>query len=147
MEIVLKRMARKEAYTIGRLYVDGMLVCNTLEDRDRLFFGQDKVMHETAIPCGRYSVSLNSYSPKFGNRSFYKETCGGCLPLINNVPGFTGIRIHCGNTVDDTSGCILVGINDKVGRVSNSQATFKTLMDKYLTPARQRREPVYITIQ
>lgn len=97
MELLLKRIARKPTYTIGRLYVNNVYVCDVLEDYDRIYFGGSKVAGKTAIPCGRYEVLLNNYSPKFGNREPYKSLCGGCVPLISNIPNFSGVRIHCGN--------------------------------------------------
>lgn len=97
MELLLKRIARKPTYTIGRLYVNNTYLCDTLEDYDRIFFGGSKVPGKTAIPSGRYEVVLNSYSPKFGSREPYRSLCGGCVPLIADVPNFSGVRIHCGN--------------------------------------------------
>lgn len=146
MEILLKRIARKPTYTIGRMYINNVYVCDVLEDYDRIYFGGSKVAGKTAIPCGRYKVVLNNYSPKFGNREPYKSLCGGCVPLINNVPNFSGVRIHIGNTEADTDGCPLVGKNTLVGKVTDSRNTFTTLMTKYLNPARKRGEKVYITI-
>lgn len=147
MEILLKRIARKQAYTIGKLYINGVYFSDTLEDYDALYFGKPKVMHKTAIPCGRYEVLLDNYSPKFGNREPYKTLCGGCVPLINKVPNFSGVRIHIGNDSNDTDGCPLVGRNTVVGKVTNSRSTFELLMKKHLNPARKRKEKVYITIQ
>ena len=69
------------------------------------------------------------------------------MPLISNIPNFSGVRIHIGNTENDTDGCPLVGRNTVVGRVTDSKATFTMLMNKYLTPARNRKEKVYITIK
>lgn len=100
MELRLKRIARKEKYTIGKLYVNGTYVCDTLEDRDRFFRGESKVAGETAIPCGRYEVSQNYYSPRFGSKSPYKEVCNGYVPRLMEVPFFAGVLIHCGNYAD-----------------------------------------------
>lgn len=147
MEITLKRIARRPTYTIGRLYINGVYLCDTLEDYDRIYFGGSKVAGKTAIPCGRYEVILNNYSPRFGAQKFYKDVCNGLLPLIANVPNFSGIRIHVGNSEADTDGCVLVGENKVVGRVVNSKATFKKLMDAHMTPARKRKDRVFITIQ
>lgn len=146
MELLLKRIARKPTYTIGRLYVNGTYLCDTLEDYDRIYFGGSKVPGKTAIPCGRYEVVLNSYSPKFGAREPYRSLCSGCVPLIADVPNFSGIRIHIGNTESDTDGCPLVGFNKTKGRVDDSRQAFATLMQKHLTPARNKKEKVYITI-
>ena len=126
MELKLKRIARKEDYTIGKLYIDGVYFCDTLEDTDR-GMKQDmqlpelkeiKVAGRTAIPTGKYCVYLTK-SPRFGR----------VLPLVYDVPAFSGIRIHSGNTHDDTQGCILVGQNKIVGRVINSRQTMDKLME------------------
>jgi hypothetical protein len=135
MKLVLKRIAKKSNYTIGKLYVDGTYFCDTLEDTDRGLsdsmkiteIQSKKVYGETAIPTGVYDVTLNVYSPKFGAKSFYKEVCNGYLPRLLNVKGFDGILIHSGNKPTDTLGCILVGENKAVGQVLNSQTTFKKL--------------------
>lgn len=147
MELLLKRIARKPTYTIGNLYVNGKKVCDTLEDYDRIHFGGSKIPGKTAIPCGRYEVVLNNYSPKFGSKEPYRSICGGCVPLISNVPNFVGVRIHIGNKESDTDGCPLVGYNKRVGMVIDSRQAFTMLMNKYLTPARNRKEKVYITIK
>ena len=100
-ELTLERLYLKADYTIGRLLVDGDYFCDTLEDRvrdynkdgDLLDEGEGKVYGETAIPYGRYSVVV-SHSPKFRRD----------LPLLLNVPHFTGIRIHAGNHAGHTEG-------------------------------------------
>ena len=109
MNIELNRITRKLSYTIGRLFVDGKYFCDTLEDRCRDLDKEKKVMNETAIPEGIYEVIVN-VSAKFRRK----------LPLLLDVPHFSGIRIHRGNTDKDTSGCILVGENKQQGRVINS---------------------------
>jgi hypothetical protein len=135
MEIVLERKWKKPNYTIGILSIDGKRFCETLEDTDRglrdsMSIGQIKSLkkpHITAIPTGVYEVNLNTVSPKFGSRSFYKEVCKGKVPRLLNVKGFDGILIHAGNKAEDTDGCILVGQNKVVGQVINSQVTFREL--------------------
>ena len=109
MNIELNRITRKLSYTIGRLFVDGKYFCDTLEDRCRDLDKEEKVMNETAIPEGTYEVIVN-VSARFKRK----------LPLLLDVPHFSGIRIHRGNTDKDTSGCILVGENKQPGRVINS---------------------------
>lgn len=116
MNLLLKRIALKPTYTIGRLYIDGNRFCDTIEDRVRK--DGKKVPGLTAIPAGKYKVTL-SWSPRF------KKT----LPLLHDVPNFSGVRIHSGNTEKDSEGCIIVGVNDKVGWVSNSRATMSKLME------------------
>lgn len=146
----LHRIAYKDNYTIGRLYVDGKYVCDTLEDPDRDLTQDDpleeikavKVKGKTAIPTGTYRVLLGVVSPRFGQKAFYKEVCKGCVPRLQNVPGFDGILIHVGNTAEDTDGCILVGYNKVVGRVVNSKEAFKKVWK-----ALQGDERIYITIK
>lgn len=136
MQLRLKRIAKRNTYTIGKLYIDGEYFCDTIEDKDRGLkqntpleqIKKVKVQHQTAIPVGEYEVTLNAVSPRFSKRSFYRTTCnGGRVPRLLNVPGFEGILIHVGNTASDSSGCILVGNNSQVGKVLNSTATFKKL--------------------
>ena len=154
MRLTLQRIAKKETYTIGRLYVDGIYVCDTVEDKDRGLkshhpleqISKVKVYGETAIPMGTYVIDMDRVSPKFSSRSWAKPY-GGKIPRLRSVPGFESILIHTGNTAASSLGCILVGINDKVGRVSDSQKTFKRLMDDYLIPAHERGETITITIQ
>ena len=154
MRLTLRRIAKKETYTIGHLYVDGIYVCDTVEDKDRGLkshhpleqISKVKVYGETAIPMGTYVIDMDRVSPKFSSRSWAKPY-GGKIPRLRSVPGFEGILIHPGNTAASSLGCILVGINDKVGRVSDSQKTFKRLMDDYLVPAHERGETITITIQ
>ena len=111
MEIRVKRIALKETYTIGRLYIDGEYICDTIEDKVR----DIKIQNETAIPYGRYKVAMNYKSPKYSNFDKYKwaKEYDGYLPRLIDVPEFDGILIHVGNTSLDTSGCILVGENKK----------------------------------
>lgn len=123
MELRLDRKWKKEKYTIGRLYVNGELWCNTLEDpvREIAKDGSGKIKGVTAIPKGRYRV-LVTMSPKFHRM----------LPYVMNVPHFEGIRIHSGNTAKDTEGCILVGENTKKGMVLNSRKWEKEVTDLLL---------------
>lgn len=127
MRLTLIRIANKPNYCIGKLYIDGVYFCDTLEDVDR---GLDDTMSEneilslkvkgqTAIPTGIYPISI-TYSPK------YKRM----MPLLNNVKGYSGIRIHSGNTHKDTEGCLLVGKNKEVGKVLDSRATYNALFKK-----------------
>ena len=154
MRLTLRRIAKKETYTIGRLYGDGTYFSDTVEEKDRGLkshhpleqISKVKVYGETAIPMGTYTIDMDKVSPKFSSRSWAKPY-GGKIPRLRSVPGFEGILIHPGNTAADCLGCILVGINDKVGRVSDSQKTFKCLMDDYLVPAHERGETITITIQ
>ena len=156
MKLELERKWPKATYTIGRLYVDGVLFCNTLEDRDRGLKQSDnldyiktrKVYGETAIPKGTYTVSMNVTSPKYAAVSWYWQLCKGKMPRLQNVPGFEGILIHPGgsNGPLDTMGCVLVGRNTKVGKLTESKATFKALY-KEMKKASDRGEAITITIE
>ncbi len=153
MKLRIERKWPKPTYTIGRLYIDGIYYCNTLEDRDRglvqtqsrEYIHAHKVHGETAIPKGIYGVTLNVTSPKYAAVSWYWQLCRGKMPRLVNVPGFDGILVHPGNTALDSSGCILVGKNTKVGQLTESKATFKTIY-KILKAAADRGEEITIEI-
>ena len=153
MEIKVKRIARKEAYTIGKMYVDGAYVCDTLEDKDRGLTSnmsvaqicRVKIKGETPIPTGRYLGDMKTVSPRFGGRAQY-QFCKGRLPRLCNTPGYQGVLVHCGNTAKDTDGCILVGENKEKGKVRNSTATFRKLYP-ILKAADERGEQIWITIE
>lgn len=125
MKLTLKRFHFADTYTIGKLFINGKEFCDVLEDvvRDKNKDGdlQDpgeaKVYGRTAIPFGTYKVVLT-----MSNR--FKIV----LPLLVDVPEFEGIRIHAGNTHEDTHGCLLVGENKERGKVLNSRATMDKLM-------------------
>lgn len=138
MNIELKRIALKDTYTIGKLYIDSAYFCDTLEDKDRGIEDSmpiEKIMflkkpHITAIPTGTYTVILN-YSNRFKR----------IMPLVMNVKGFAGIRIHAGNTDEDTDGCILVGENKAKGKVLNSKDTYNRLLERI-----KSADKVYLTV-
>jgi hypothetical protein len=115
MKLTLKRNFKGADYTIGKLYIDGHYFCDTLEDTVRP--DGKKIARKTAIPAGDYKV-IKSYSPRFKK----------ILPEILNVPNFTGVRIHAGNTAKDTDGCILLGLNKTKGAVLDSQTTMAYFM-------------------
>ena len=130
MTITLSRDYPKADYTIGRLYIDGQFFCNTLEDTDRGLTNRMteqqirfvKIIARTAIPKGEYQIET-TYSPKYKRK----------MPQLLHVKGFEGIRIHSGNTADDTEGCILLGKNTAKGRLTESRATvqeFERLLQK-----------------
>ena len=147
MEILVKRIAKKPKYTIGKLYIDGQYICDTLEDADRGLnqnmsleeIKNKKVYGETAVPTGTYKVDMNTVSPKFKSRTWAKPY-GGKLPRLVNVPGFDGVLTHPGNLPQDTLGCLLVGKNDVVGKVTNSVYYFNKIMTELL------KDPNNITI-
>ncbi|MBQ3325472.1 MAG: phage holin family protein [Muribaculaceae bacterium] len=156
----LERTALKAKYTIGHLYVmqEGkkVYVCDTIEDtvRDVNKNGrfdppnEVKIKTLTAIPYGRYEVSMRTKSPKFSNYSKYPyaKKYNGYMPRLLNVNHFEGILIHPGSSEKSSAGCIIVGYNKVVGRVVDSQQAFYHLMDNYLWPARKRGQKIYITI-
>lgn len=142
MELRVKRVALKSDYTIGRLYVNGEYVCDTLEDAVR----NTKIYGKTAIPCGTYKITMDVVSPKFKDRSWAKPY-DGKLPRLIDVPNYEGVLIHVGNTAEDTSGCLLVGQNRAVGKLVNSTQTFMSLMEKHLIPAKNSGEEITITYE
>ena len=165
MELILKRIAKKKDYTIGRLSIPPLHLprggeseasprgglegvasrggmegassfCDTLEPTWRDYaHGGRKLKGRSAIPEGRYPVVI-TWSPRL------KEW----LPLLVNVPMFEGIRIHAGNTAADTKGCILVGENLKKGMVLNSRTWLKRLKER-IVEAKDRGEAVWITVE
>lgn len=153
MKIVLDRKWRKSEYTIGRLYINDEFFCNTLEDTDRELdqnmdlrvLRNKKIPNQTSIPTGTYEITLSVKSPKFSTYNFYDEVCDGYLPRLLNVPGFTGILIHCGSNASHSSGCILVGNNTIKGGLTNSKETFKALYNK-LNSAKENGEKIIIEI-
>lgn len=142
MNIILNRIAKKAKYTIGKLYINDKYFCDTLEDTDRGLtqsmteqqIGSKKVYGETAIPTGTYRIII-SYSNKFKKQ----------MPLLLNVPGFAGIRIHSGNTEKDSLGCILVGKNKSVGKVLESRDTYSKLFS--ILQEANKKETIKITIK
>ena len=124
MRLLLDRKYKKPGYSIGKLYINGFYFCDTLEDKDRGLkqsmelkeLKKLKVAKETAIPTGSY-VLIISYSKKFKRD----------LIAVIDVPAYSGIRIHSGNTAKDTEGCILVGKNKEVGKVINSRYYYENL--------------------
>lgn len=153
MKILLKRIYKKEKYTIGNLYINNVFFCNTLEDTDRGLTSQmsleeiksKKIYGETAIPTGTYSINMNTVSPKFKDRAWAKPY-KGMLPRLENVKGYEGVLIHVGNNQEATSGCLLVGENKIKGKVINSTATFYELIT-VLLKAKSAGESIELTIE
>ena len=148
MEFVLKRIAKKKGYTVGKLYIKKPIIdeylrgekfiylCDTLEPQWRDYAkGAYKVKGKSAIPEGRYAVVI-TYSPKFKK----------WLPLLLGVKNFSGIRIHAGNTAKDTQGCILVGLNREVGKVLYSRKHLNIVKSK-IVEAKDKGEGVWIEIR
>ena len=148
MRIRIDRAWCKDSYTISRVFIngvrfgDGKKWCSVLEDTDRGLtqsmsveeIKKLKVYGQTAIPRGIYEVQI-TYSPKFKRM----------LPILRDVKGFSGIRIHPGNTPSDSLGCLLPGVNDTVGRVSNSVYWFNLLFAR-IQEAEKSGEKIMIEI-
>lgn len=141
MNLTLKRKTYTNKSTIGDLSINGVFFCNTLEDvsRDKNKdgdlndVGETKVYAKTAIPSGKYEVVIT-----FSNR--FKKY----MPLLIDVRGFAGIRIHKGNKPEDTEGCILLGQNPSIDWISNSSVTVEKFMK--LLKSVERKEKIFITI-
>lgn len=129
MKIRVERKWPRDKYIIGRIYIDGKYICNSLEPAWK------NNARYTAIPPGTYEVILN-YSPKFRR----------VLPLLLNVPGRSSIRIHKGNYPKDTQGCILPGENTKVGAVLNS-TKYEEQFVKLCYAAKARRDVITLEIR
>lgn len=141
MELTLERKIRTDISTIGRMSIDNLFECFILEDMDRGLkqsmpiseIAKLKVFGKTAIPSGRYEVIL-SYSNRFKK----------IMPLLINVPGYEGIRIHSGNKAEDTEGCLLTGSSQGKDWVNQSRNAFDALFNKL--KAVSDKEKIFITI-
>lgn len=131
MRLHLERLDMAPLYTIGRLSINGDYECLTLEDPVR---AGPKVPGRTAIPFGHYPIAI-TWSPRFQRD----------LPLLEYVRGFTGVRIHPGNTVADTDGCILVGVERDGPTLRRSRDAFDILFAR-LQAAQRNAEPISIDI-
>ena len=137
MKLELQRVKLADTFTVGKLYADGEFICYTLEDTVREVEGQPvsewKIKGQTAIPRGNYAVSI-TFSQRFQVN----------LPILHDVLGFEGVRIHTGNSSKDTEGCILVGEawDGSSGWIGSSKIAFSLLMPKIENAA----EPVTILI-
>jgi hypothetical protein len=118
MRLELQRKWFTEQSTIGELYIEGVRQCFVLEDRFRLPWDA-KVYGRTCIPCGTFPVAI-THSPRFGIE----------MPLLLNVPGFSGVRIHTGNSPADTEGCLLPGLERDADRVLQSREAYASLFEK-----------------
>ena len=155
MELKLKRLKSTfdKDYVIGKLYINDVYYCDTLEDKWRNL-SQDmteedikkvKVKGQTCIPRGRYRITLNIISPKFYKKTYYKRFCNGKMPRLIEVKGYSGVLIHCGSNTSHTDGCILCGFNEIKGMLLRSQEAFEKVYNK-LREARDKSEEIYINI-
>lgn len=126
MDLELRRQPTSDYCTLGRLFVDGTFFCFTLEPSERA--------QHPDVPPGIYKVQIN-YSVRFKR----------LLPLVMGVPGRSGIRIHPGNTEDDTEGCILLGTGQTATSVTNSRTACELFQSKIAQPL-ARQELVALTI-
>lgn len=120
MKILVQRDIFTDKSTTSKVYVDDKFFCYGLEDVDRKLEcnPECKVYGETAIPRGEYKVIID-FSQRFQK----------LMPRVLDVPGFTGVRIHPGNTQADTHGCLLVGTGRGADVVTNSRAAYGKLLD------------------
>ena len=140
MNLELFRNKSNAACTIGELFIDGEHECYTLEDIVREQDGVPvelwKIKGQTAIPAGTYVVTL-TMSARFGR----------VMPLLNNVDGYTGIRMHPGNTAADTDGCIETGLQvaDDQESILQSRIAFEHVLER-LYAADERGEEITISV-
>ena len=152
LEILIERYDYGADYTQGRVYVDGMYFGESIEPFSRHLSNsmslaeikRRKVAGRTAIPTGRYRVTL-AVSPRLKGRAYAKKY-GGKFPLLNDVPGFSGILEHPLNYGHESAGCIGVGEWWKPGVIARATDGHYDLMDYYIVPASNRGQEVYITI-
>lgn len=141
MKLTIKRTITRNSYTLGKLYVDGVYFCDTLEDKDRGLtqnmsteqIKSMKVPGETAIPKGTYRVTLDVVSPKFSKYPFYMQTCGGKLPRLIDVKGYEGVLIHVADGPKRDSlvqGCIGIGNLSAEEYLMNGKKVFAELYNK-----------------
>lgn len=126
MELYLKRYTYADTYTLGNITFDNYdISIPTVEDKVRQ--DGEKVYGETAIPAGRYKVLLDVVSPKFSKYPFYMEVCEGKLPRLQDVPGFSGILLHCGINEENSLGCPI--LNNRNAPLEKSKEYFIQMMD------------------
>jgi hypothetical protein len=140
LKFTLQRFPAGITSTIGELLVDGEPFTYCLEDLPRPV----KVKAETRIPAGTYTVLL-TVSPAVATGKLWSPLSSTELPLLVNVPGFDGVRIHAGNTDKDTQGCLLVGDWHGGEFLKNSRKTLEKLCD-LMVAAKLMKQPVTIEI-
>ena len=135
MKLVLKRITFTENETVGKLFVDSVYFCDTLEDCDRkIEDGGEKIAGKTAIPRGTYKVTID-----WSNR-FQKNMIKVC-----DVPKFEGVRIHGGVDHTHTEGCPLVGKIATGNTLQNSRITTDKLF-KLIQDALANKATVTLTV-
>lgn len=152
LELLVERNLFGDTYTMGRFYVDGMPFGDTIEPCSLHLSNSmpleeikaKKVYGKTAIPMGRYKLSLE-VSPSLKGRSYAKKY-GGKFPYLVDVPCWNSVMIHPFNRGSESRGCISVAEYLSPGVVKNATKGYQDLMDFYLVPAFERGQDVYITI-
>lgn len=153
MVITVERKWKKDTYTIDILYVDGVRFSEALEDKDRGLkdsmsdaeIKMKKVYGQTAIPTGKYKLAM-TYSTKFAARTWASKYNGKVLE-VQGVKGFSGVRVHPGNTAAESLGCIFPGRNLEKGKVLQSTKYYYKLLDEYVLPAIAKGQDVYLDIR
>lgn len=153
MRLLIDRKWKKDTYTIGIVYINGVRFSEVIEDKDRglddsmsdFEIKSKKIYGKTAIPTGIYKLTM-TYSSKFAARTWASKYNGKVLE-IPNVKGFSGVRIHPGNTAEDSLGCILPGRNLEKGKVLQSTKYYYKLLDEHILPAMKRGEEVTLEIK
>lgn len=142
MELILKRETFTDESTIGTLSIDGVKECYILEDKDRGLTDSmplaeivaHKVYGLTAIPYGRYEIDW-TLSARFKKM----------MPILLNVKGYSGIRIHSGNTAESSLGCLICGTRKRSNMVTESTMATKKLYAK-IEAAKKQGQKIFITI-
>ena len=141
MEAVVTLITLTQKSSIGRLSLDGVDECFTLEDKQRRD-GAPKIFGETAIPLGRYRLTIER-SPRFSRLAGHDVF----TPRLHDVPGFDGVLIHPGNHPGETLGCILVGRKlGEADEILESRLAYEALFPK-LEAALNRGESVFLTVK
>ena len=139
MKLLVVREPEGKDWTFGKMYVNGVYECETLEDRIREVKGKPvslwKVKSKTATPYGTYKITLHN-SPKFGR----------IVPILNGVDGFSYVLIHWGNYIEDTDGCILVGRARRGNAITDSRKAFSLLIPQ-IEQAIKSGEEVWLEIK
>ena len=123
-QVKVRYIATKEKYTIGKLYIDGEYMCDTLTPPLR----KDYIRGSSSVPRGKYKLSMEYVSPRFSGKEPYRSVAKGKVPRVTEFRGSQNILFHCGNIAEQTEGCFLLGQNTVVGKVLNSQVTYKRVV-------------------
>lgn len=140
LKLHLYRQPSEVTSTIGDLYINGVWQCYVLEDVVR----KEKIPGETAIPAGTYHIGMHESARVKAGKLWSPEP--PYLPILRDVPGFSGILIHSGNTDRDTSGCLLVGLRRGNESVSDSRAALREIFPR-IRAAVESGEEVTITVE